>query len=220
MDVTPLIQDFTAFVCLFALPHPVLDGFPGLADLVLQHAGRHLAVRNARLHKSGDTLLGPEVVLGNDGVALLVGPEQVTDVPRGDGEDGPRSDDADGDGHGRTEQDVAVAGDDAAGHGRDEDVDGAGHDLLARLLGRSQRRDGAGERVLQAQGLGQPRVDLVLGLGSISVQEQAGLGNLSGQTVGVGGRRRLGGGLGWADGLGGHRRKVVVDGLAEVLGRG
>lgn len=203
---------------LFALLHPILNGFPRLANLLLQHGGAHLTVGNTRLHEPGHAFLGPEMVLGNDRVALLIGPDQVADIPGGEGEDSVRGDDTDGDGHGAAEEDVPVASDNAAGHSRDQHIDGTRHDLLARLLGGSQRRNGAGEGVLEAQGLGQSIVDFVLGLGGVSMEEKTGLGNLSGQTVGIGGSRRLRGGLGWADGLGGHRDEVVVDGLvAEVL---
>jgi hypothetical protein len=170
-----------------------------------------------------DARFCPEVGVGNDGVFLLVRPGQVADVVHCDGQHGVGGGDADGGGHAGAQQDVAVACDDGAGHGGDEDVQGAGEDALAGLLGRGQRADGAGERVLEAQRLGEGVVDGLLAADGLAVQGHAGDADLLGEAVGgrravrglggqvLGGLRQGGrGGLGDIDG------QVVVDGLAVL----
>lgn len=128
----------------------------------------------------GEALTQPDVRLGNDGEPLLVLPGEVGDVAHGDGQHGPAGTDAQGEGEGSAEDDAAVAGDDAAGHGGDEDVDGTGHELLAALPRGCQGRNGAGEGLLEVEGLVHGLVDLVLGGDGILVQCQTRLSDVNG----------------------------------------
>ena len=195
-------------------------------DLVLNHANGHTCVGLARLNEVVDPRFCPEMRVGNNRVLLLVGPNQVANVVRGDGQNGVGGCNADGGGHTGAQQEVAVACDDGAGHGGNKDVQGAGEDPLAGLLGRGERADGACERVLEAQGLGQGAVDGLLAADGLAVQGHARNADLLGEAVGgrwaVGGLgREVLGGLrqGGRRGLCGVEGELVVDGLAVLGGQ-
>lgn len=127
-----------------------------------------------------DALAQLDVGLCHGGEFLLVLPRQVGDVPHRDGQHGPAGADAQGKRHGGAQHNVAVAGEDAAGHGGDEDVDGAGHELLAALARGGQGGDCAGEGLLEVKGRVDGLVDLVLGGDGDVVEEQARAADLDG----------------------------------------
>lgn len=131
-------------------------------QLVLNHAKAHTGMRLPCLNEVGDALSCAEMGICQHGVFLLVCPDQIADVFGCDGQDNVGCGDADSQGDGGAEQDVAVAGDDGAGHGCDKDVQRAGEDSLACFSGGRQRPDGAGEAVLEAEGLCQGVVDGLL----------------------------------------------------------
>lgn len=209
-----------------SLLDPALHTVAHIMNLVLDHTNSHTSMSLARLDEVVDARFCAEMGVRNHRILLLVGPDEVADVVHCDGQDGVGGGQPHGGGDAGAQHDVAVAGDDGASHGGDQHVQGAGEDLLARLLGRRQRAHGAGERVLQAQRRGQRVVDGLLPADGLAVQGHARAADLLGQAVGgrravrglrgevLGGLRQGGrGGLGNVDG------QVVVDGLA-VLRRG
>lgn len=155
-----------------------------------------------------DALAQLDVRLGHGGELLLVLPRKVGHVAHGDGEHRPAGTDAEGEGEGGAQHDASVPGEDAASHGSDQDVDSAGHELLAALSRGRQGGDCAGEGLLQVKGRIHGLVDLVLGGHGNVVEEQARASNLHGQSIG--GRRDSGRGLFVG---------IVVDGLAGENGR-
>lgn len=186
-----------------------------------------------------DALLGPDVVVGQDRVLLLILPSQVSDVPGGDGDGVVCAGEAGDDGHRCTEEDVAVAGHDAASHCGDKDVDAAGQELLAALFRRGERSNRRGEGVFEVESLVHGLVDAIFGFDGLRVQVQAGRPDGSGETIRRRGRStgkgsdrvgRCGSGLrsgcGWEDRGrvdlfgSGLRRARVVDGLAVLLEAG
>ena len=129
----------------FALADPLLDSFLDTLHLVHSLVIAHLTVRLACLDEFPHALHRSGVVVGDDGIFLLVLPGQVAHIPRGNGDSVMRSSDTGDDGDSGSEQDVAVSRNDASGHGGDKNVDGARKELLTGLLGRSKRSEGAGE---------------------------------------------------------------------------
>lgn len=165
---------------LFPLLNPVLQCLSHISDLVVNVLCAHLPVDLGKRNGLLDTLAQLDVRLCHGGELLLVLPRQVGDVPHRDGQHGPASADAQGKRHGGAQHDVAVAGEDAAGHGGDEDVDGAGHELLAALARGRQGGDCAGEGLLEVKGRVDGLVDLVLGGDGDVVEEQARAADLDG----------------------------------------
>lgn len=208
-----------------ALLDPALHAVADVVDLVLDDADGHAGVGLARVDEVGDACFCAQVGVGQDGVLFLVRPQQVADVVHGEGQDGVGGGETDGGRDGGAQQDVAVTGDNGAGHGGDEDVQGAGEDALAGLAGRGEGAQGGGERVLEAQRLGQGAVDGGLAADGLAVEGEAGMANLLGEAVGWG--RAIAGlgsevlrGLrqGGCCGLGDVDGQVVVDGLAVLDG--
>ena len=209
-----------------SLLDPVLHARPCLGNLVLDHAHAHLRVGHARLPEAGHALLRPQVGVGQDGVPRLVLPDQIANVLHGEGQNGVGGANTDGCGDGCAEQDVAVSGDDAASHARNQDVQGTGEDSLARLFGRGQGADGGGERVLETEGFGEGVVHAILGADGLLVQSETRFADLDSKTVGrrraVGSIRR---GCRWRSGCDGFcgswrgrvQRRVVVDGFPVQL---
>lgn len=149
---------------------------------MLRNLGVHLGHVDALL----DALAGPDVRVRQGGELLLVLPRQRADVVHGDGEDGPGGAETEGERGSAAEDNAAVARNDATGHARDENVDGAGHEALAALAGRGQAGDGRGEGVLEIEGAGHAVVDGVFGDAGLVVEEEAGAADLGSQTVGRG----------------------------------
>ena len=178
---------------LFALANPALNRLPHagnrLIDLLLRNLGVYLGHVDTLL----DALAGPDVRIRHGGELLLVLPRKSADVVHGDGEDGPGSAETESKRGGATEDNAAVARNDAAGHTRDENVDEAGHEALAALAGRGEAGDGGGEGVLEIEGASHAVVDSILGDAGLVVEEEAGTADLGGQTVGGG---RATGGVG------------------------
>lgn len=168
------------FFLLFSLLNPVLQCLPHIGDLVVDVLYTHLPVDLGKRNGLLDTLTQLDVGLSHGRELLLVLPRQVGDVPHRDGEHSPAGADAQGKGHGGAQDDAAVAGEDAAGHGGDEDVDGAGHELLAALSRGCQGGDCAGEGLLEVEGRVHRLVDLVLGGDGDVVEEQARSADLDG----------------------------------------
>lgn len=175
----------------------------------------HLTVRLARLYEMSDAFLDSDVVVPDDRVAFLVLPNQIANVPSRDGQDRVASANTHSHWEGRTQQDVSVPGDDAAGHGGDEHIDGAGKQALARLFRRCERGYGRGEGGFKVQGLGQAAVQGVFERDGLGVQEETGLADLSGQTGGRTGKGAAGGRCGLRRDFG------VEDGCrVDMLGQG
>lgn len=161
-------------ISLFALADPLLDALPHTLNLVNGLVIAHLAVSLAGLDEMADSLSGPDVVVGKHGVLLLILPSQVSNISRGDGDDVVSSSDTGNDRHNATEQDVAVACDDGAGHCGDEHVYGAWEELLAALFRGRERGQSAGKGVFEVQGLVHGAVHAVLSLDGLAVDEEAG----------------------------------------------
>lgn len=130
-----------------------------------------------------DAVARAQVGVGDGGEALLVRPQQLRDVAHGDGEDDPAGADAERQGEGGAQEDVAVPRHDAARHRRHQHVHEARHQLLAALARRRQRGDGRGEGPLEAEGLVYGRVDAVFGRYGLLVEEEAGSADVHGETV-------------------------------------
>ena len=90
----------------------------------------------AGLQEVLDARLGAQMGIGERGEALLIRPDQVSDVAHGERQHGVGGAEPDGHGHGSPQQDVAVAGHDRAGHGADEHVERAWEQLLVGLFWR------------------------------------------------------------------------------------
>lgn len=120
---------YSTDLCLFSshcspsLLDPILKSLSYTSHLVHGLVIAHLAVCLARLDKVLDTFSCPDVVVCQDRVFLLVLPGQIADISGGDGNDVVSAGDASDDRDDASEEDVAVAGNDASGHGGDQDVD-------------------------------------------------------------------------------------------------
>lgn len=67
---------------------------------------------------------------------FFIRPDQVGDVAHRHGENQPRGAEPDRGGHAGSQENVAVAGGDGAGHGGDEHIEPCGHDPFVRGGGR------------------------------------------------------------------------------------
>lgn len=168
---------------LFSLLYPALHGFPGICDLFIDVAYAELRMDLGEAHTLEQTITDLEMRLRHSREALLILPRKIRDIAHGDGEDGPAGSYAESERRRRTQQDVAVACDDTAGHGGDQDVDGARHELLTRLAGWGERRNRRCEGLLEVKGAVHGLVDLVLGGHGAAVQQHADLADLDGQAV-------------------------------------
>ena len=117
--------------CSPALPNPALEPISCLVQLVLHHAGCHARVRLSGLDEVRDSFSCAQMRVCQDWVLLLIGPYEIAHVPGCDGQDYVGCGDADCEGNGRSEEDVAVARDDRSGHGCDKNVQRTREYLLA-----------------------------------------------------------------------------------------
>lgn len=136
---------------LFSLLHPSLDRLPRISDFLIHHPRAKFTVHLGETCTLLQTLPDLQVCFRDSRNPLLVLPCQVRDVPHGDGEDDPASANTERKGRSCAEEDVAVARDDAAGHGGDKNVDSAGHELLVRLAGRGEGGDGSCEGLFEVE---------------------------------------------------------------------
>lgn len=193
----------------FALLDPILHRLPRAFHLLVHHLARNPPMRLHKVDALRPRLARPDMRVRHDGEPLLIGPGQVRDIAHGDRQDRPAHADAERGGDGRAQQDVTAARDDAAGHGGDQHVHQPGHQRLAGLGGRRERRDRVGEGLLEVEGARHAAVYGVLGAAGVPVQEEPRVAHVDGQAVGRGGPVGDGGvgavGRGWGywDGEGG-----------------
>jgi hypothetical protein len=190
-------------------------------QLALDHAKSHAGMRLSGLDELGDPLLCAKMRICQHGVFFLVCPDEVANIFRCDWQDNVGSGDADSQGHGASEKNVAVARDNGAGHGCDEDVQRTGEDPLARFPWWCQRADGACEAVLKTEGPCQGVIDGFLAANRLVVQGHARIADLDGKSVGGSRTVRFGRSLGGLRSRGQGRRRcvhghLVVDGLAVL----
>ena len=176
---------------LFALSDPLLDGFTHALDLIDSLIVTHLRVCLSGLDEVRNTIADTNVIIADDRVLLLILPDQISNIAGGDGENSIRGSNSSGNGHDTTEQDIAVSGNDAAGHGCDENVDGAGEKTFAAFSGRGEGLQCGDEGVLEVECFGETGVDVVFGLDGLGVQEDAGALDLVGEALGGCGRGGL-----------------------------
>lgn len=194
---------------LFALSDPLLDGFTHALDLIDSLIVTHLRVCLSSLDEVRNTITDTNVVIADNRVLFLILPDQISNIAGGDGENSIRSSNSGGNGHDTTEQDVAVSGNDAAGHGCDENVDGAGEKTFAAFSGRGEGLQCGDEGVLEVECFGEAFVDVIFGFDGLGVEEDAGALDLFGQADGGCWRGGLAEDTG-GDGLGGYLCRLLL----------
>ena len=120
------------------------------------------------------------------GQSILHLPSQIPDVPKRDGYDRVSHPDCERDGCCEAQDEGTVSADDGAGHAGDEDVQETGQDTLAGGRGWGEGGDGAGEGLFEVEGVGKVGVQAPFCEGGITVEGQAGGGNVCGEAIGWG----------------------------------
>ena len=104
-------------------------------------------MRYTRLDKPADPVMHTSMGVSKRRESLLIRPSKIANIAHSDRKDSLSGGKAYNGGDGGAQHDVAVAGDDAASHSGDQDVDTIGQQPFTRLACWRQRGDGVCEVV-------------------------------------------------------------------------